>query len=258
MSVIWHNKSIGVVIGTFAAVPYIHLHLEIAKKFYPQVPILIHDDGSKQKSVLQALCQKYGVELYAAPKRRERWGVGDLCSFYEGLLFAERKNLNLLVKFSRRFIPLSNDWLGIIRLHEITRGKTFSHFCEHYGFGFRTECCGFDVKAWSTQIKQIKNEIDNYGGQLIEALVHEHARKVHNETNDLIYQKHYNSAPKHDGCDRYIMWPWMEEWRRTKSIRRLWHEPDTSLDYTRAAMLMGLSYTQQDFQDPNMGEGISG
>jgi len=41
-------SNIGLVIGTFAALPYVHLQLESAKRLAPGVPVLVVDDGSKQ------------------------------------------------------------------------------------------------------------------------------------------------------------------------------------------------------------------
>ena len=43
---------VAVVVGTFAAVPYVHLHLEARRRFYPEVPLLVHDDGSPKSAEL--------------------------------------------------------------------------------------------------------------------------------------------------------------------------------------------------------------
>ena len=40
------NPRVEATVGTFAAVPYIHLQLEARRRLYPHVPLLVHDDGS--------------------------------------------------------------------------------------------------------------------------------------------------------------------------------------------------------------------
>ena len=40
------RPKIAVVIGTFASVPYVHLHLELLKRNNPEVPVMVHDDCS--------------------------------------------------------------------------------------------------------------------------------------------------------------------------------------------------------------------
>jgi cephalosporin hydroxylase len=55
--------AIGLMVGTFAAVPYIHLQLEARRRLYPHVPLLVHDDGSTKRDDLQRLCAEYGCEF---------------------------------------------------------------------------------------------------------------------------------------------------------------------------------------------------
>ena len=55
--------SIGVVIGTFAAVPYIHLHLEAWRRLFPHIRLLVHDDASPEQERLRRLCAEYGCEF---------------------------------------------------------------------------------------------------------------------------------------------------------------------------------------------------
>lgn len=54
------SSRIGMIIGTFAAVPYVHLQLEARRRMYPEVPLLVHDDSSKQQERLRKLCAEYG------------------------------------------------------------------------------------------------------------------------------------------------------------------------------------------------------
>jgi hypothetical protein len=57
------QPAVGLVIGTFAAVPYIHLALESWRLNYPAIPLLVSDDGSPNRDELHALCQRYGADF---------------------------------------------------------------------------------------------------------------------------------------------------------------------------------------------------
>ena len=66
--------AVGLVVGTFAAVPYIHLHLEARRRFYPHVPLLVHDDASPAR-------QNYGnFAMSTAASLRATTRVGLLAS----------------------------------------------------------------------------------------------------------------------------------------------------------------------------------
>src|SRR4051812_17433137 len=90
---------VGMVVGTFAAVPYIHLQLEARRRFYPGVPLLVHDDGSHRVADLRKLCARYGCD-FEHNERRQPPCVGDLTAFVGGLLWADARGLDLLVKVS--------------------------------------------------------------------------------------------------------------------------------------------------------------
>src|SRR3954471_7147461 len=94
--------SVGVVIGTFAAVPYVHLHLESRARNYPHVPMLVHDDGSPRRKELQSLCERYGADFISRPTRAQPT-IGDLSAFVSGFDWAHERRFSLLVKMSRRF-----------------------------------------------------------------------------------------------------------------------------------------------------------
>jgi len=53
------QPSVGLVIATFAAVPYEHSALESRCRNYPDVPALVHEDGSPEREQLVALCARY-------------------------------------------------------------------------------------------------------------------------------------------------------------------------------------------------------
>jgi len=52
----------GLVVGTFAAVPFVHLQLEAHRRLYPHVPILVHDDASPCGAQLRRLCTDCGAD----------------------------------------------------------------------------------------------------------------------------------------------------------------------------------------------------
>ena len=96
------------VIGTFASTAYIHLQLEARRRLYPEVPLLVHDDASPAAEILQALCGAYGAGFIRTPLRLPPC-KGDLSAFARGLDWARGLGADVLVKLSRRFIPLT-DW----------------------------------------------------------------------------------------------------------------------------------------------------
>src|SRR5207253_8771607 len=78
------SPQVGMVLGTYAAVPYIHLQLEARQRFYPTVPLLVHDDGSHKIAPLRALCQQYGCDFEYNGQRQPPC-LGDLSAFVGGL-----------------------------------------------------------------------------------------------------------------------------------------------------------------------------
>lgn len=72
--------SVGVVIGTFAAVPYVHLQLESWRRNYPQTPLLVSDGASPVADELRKLCASYDAVFVSNPARL-RQTVGDLSAY---------------------------------------------------------------------------------------------------------------------------------------------------------------------------------
>src|ERR1700677_25728 len=100
--------TVGLVVGTFAAVPYVHMHLEARRRFYPDVPLIVHDDASPNQRDLRRLCADYGCEFESNDTRRPLC-IGDVSCLLGGLLWAKHIGLDIVVKMSRRFVPL-RDW----------------------------------------------------------------------------------------------------------------------------------------------------
>jgi len=125
-----HHPSLGLVIGTYGSVPYIHLHLESWIRNCRDVPVLIHDDCSPHRDQLEDLCRDYGVDFYSNPSRCGHI-VGDMMIYPHALHWAEERGLDILVKFSRRFVPVIpwQNELGLLAYK--TQQATFSGRCEH-------------------------------------------------------------------------------------------------------------------------------
>ena len=149
---------VAVVVGTFAAVPYVHLHLEARRRFYPEVPLLVHDDGSPKSAELAALCRDYGADFERNTPRLPPC-KGDLCAFAGGLAWAGENGAGLLVKMSRRFVPLGRWVDGLVVLAEESDYATYNAWTTSFNFGFRTECLALAVEEWSGMAGEIVGAI---------------------------------------------------------------------------------------------------
>ena len=250
------KPSVGLVIGTFAALPYIHLQLESRKRNYPDLPVLVHDDGSPIKAPLKDLCQHYGVD-FVTSKKRLRHSIGDLAAFAAGFSWAGEKKLDLLVKFSRRFIPLYNWVIELQELAFMTQYATYSSRCAHYGLGFRTECVAMHIPSWLANqvVDEIIETVRLNQGSFVEKFIHDLARKVHKDNckQNRDYEK-FGGKPKQIAA--YGDWLLSGMSRHIPRPNVLWHNYMKPKDYAKAACKYGLNYTAMDFADPNSGYGL--
>jgi hypothetical protein len=252
------DPSVGVIIGTFAALPYVHLHLESWKRNFPSVPVLVHDDCSPQREELATLCREYGAEFYCRQKRGRKT-VGDMNTYPHGIEWAVEAGIEIVVKMSRRFIPVY-DWVpGLKRLAWESQLATYSESCRHFDFGFRTECVGFHVPSWveSGQVKNMQRLVVENRPMFVESEVHEMARVVHQEVirkcrRSALYSKKH---PRSEFSEGYAAWDIMPPRRLDRSARILWHDSHLAWDYARQADAYGLPYKESDFSDPNQGFG---
>lgn len=246
------GTSVGLVIGTFAAVPYVHLALESRRRNYPQIPVLISDDCSPKQDELRALCRSYGAEWVSNP-RRLGWPTGDLSSFYNGFEWAEGRGLTFLVKMSRRFIPLY-DWLpDFRRLASETGAATFGNECSQSGMKIRTECIGFDVRRWSDSgaAGKLRRIADSSGADLwVERFMYNLSLEVAGRPGG----PRNADAPDANGRP-FEPWSLVPSKRTTPRPDILWHNVDNAFDYCRVAVLFGLDYAVEDFADVNHGQG---
>jgi hypothetical protein len=248
---------IGLVVGTFAATPYIHLHLESWRRNYPHIPILINDDGSPRQLELNALSETYGVE-FKTNKERYRRTVGDLSAYVNGLQWAKDCGINLLVKMSRRFLPLFNWVPDLQRLAYESQYATYSNQCRHFHFGFRTECIGFHVDTWfqSGAYSKIEEQVRRNEPIFVEGFIHRLARELQSTGYSEANREFELANPRPPDADGYGVWEIMADRRTVKKPDILWHDCDQPVDYCRIAQLYGLRYTVSDFTDPNQNCGL--
>jgi hypothetical protein len=251
------RPSVGLVIGTFAAVPYIHLALESWRRNYPDIPVLVSDDGSPNWAELSELCKLYGAD-FVSYRARRRWTIGDLSSYVHGLDWAQERQLDLLVKMSRRFIPLYNWVPGLQQLAYKTQYPTYSNQCLHFNFGFRTECVGFHLASWmaSGVVARVRSRIACNEPIFVEGYLHELAREVYKHSSCGANREYEKACPRPSGADAYGVWEVMADQRTTRKDDVLWHDCNEPCDYYRAAVRYGLPYMPEEFSDPNQGYGL--
>jgi hypothetical protein len=245
---------IGLVIGTFAAVPYVHLQLEARRRLYPDVPLLVHDDDSPVGCELERLCAAYGAE-FASTLSRFTWSKGDLSAMAGGLAWARDRSLDIVVKLSRRFLPLKPWAADLATLAMESQYATYSSWTTSYNFGFRTECIGFAVEEWFALglFDEIIHAIAAPEGPFVEALIHRLAR--HAAVRNSQAARRFDEAvgqrpPERDG---YAIWPFMGTDRCAPTDNFLWHDWAKPQAYAALARQWELPYEPADFHEPNMG-----
>jgi hypothetical protein len=243
------------VIGTFAAVPYIHLQLEARRRFYPEVPLLVHDDGSHKGAALSALCRHYDCDF--EHNERRQGALGDLTAFVGGLIWAAALNVDILLKVSRRWLFRANWEPSLETLAEQSQYATFSSYTTSCDYGFRTECMGMAVAVWAKKsafLDDAMNQIIQDRKCLLEGYIHEFARKF--EQQNCETAEHWRKAhPMAEVCNGYALWKLLGTDRSEPSPDFLWHDSCGPQAYGELALEWDLPYTLDDFNDPNQGHG---
>ena len=181
------KTKIGIVIGTFGSMEYIELHLATKLKLYPNIPIIVHDDCSQDGGKLFKLCEKYGVDFYSSHKRLG-WCSGDIHAFSIGLHWGRKKGLDILVKFSRRFIPKIN---FIPKLQNLVKtGHTFGNSTDS-GHPIRTECFAVRIESWYKKHKIISKYASDNRGKIfyVESLIFCWATEIARTANYNVFDK---------------------------------------------------------------------
>lgn len=236
----------GLVIGTFGSLPYIHLSLESRKRFYHGVPTLISDDCSPSSDKLAQLCKQYGADFISNEKHMPDH-YGDLSVFVNGLHWAQQNNIDLLLKVSRRFIPLFDWSQELIEVYQQSEAATFSNICSSYNFGFRTECVGFHVPTWFNLglVQEMEAKLNaRNGGVFMEGYIHELAQKIMWKTSNKASEWFYNN-PKYKG---FYPLNFMGTSRHQPKQNLLWHDYTHPMGYMAKCQEFGLyNYKSSDF-----------
>ena len=232
-----HSPGFGAVIGTCGTPFYVELQLAALARWNP-MPALVVDDGSGDRE-LPGICAKYHAEYLPLPLHRGHW-AGDLHIFAAGLEWAERNGVTLLVKLSRRFLPLREWQSGLLSLARESNAVTFSSWSTSYGLGFRTECLGLYVPAWLPCVSALRSAAPA-GRHFVERFLHRKARMLVNGWNSVAfedYRQRHDPERKHDG---YAFWTdLMGTDRRQPPPGVLWHDAHSEEDYRAAARTLGI------------------
>lgn len=258
------NPSIGVVIGTNGSVPYIDLQLHSLININGIKHILIHDDGSNEQVQLIKLINQYNsnghkVDFYSTGTnmwhKSSVGSIGDQNCFLVGLQWAKSKNLQVLVKFSRRLIPLYNWVQPFKQLILQSDGITFSSYCYKDLFPIRTQLMGMNVKAWTNDYtigmmkKFIKMQYPVFAQYFMDSMAkvldhHNFSRRYEN------WKHQFRTGYIHSG---YVHWYDIIGTCRYNEQNRhpnvLWHMYcDQSRYLQQSQKIFGNKYTIDDFK----------
>lgn len=260
------NSSVGIVLATHAAPAFVGLHLHLLKKHESGVRVLIHDDSSPKRAELESLALQYGA-TFVSTNHRKTATVGDLSSYVEGIHWAQREGIDVVVKCSRRFI-IDRPWSQeIVSLMHNTGYATATAPCCHFGdqgFGFRSEFVALHAKSWiaSGVVQEMQGYVtrnEPYG--FPEAYYHNKAREVHSYIHPPGGNWSNSSDPNCDYTLRSdirfqrppnysayaILFGLMGLSRVSRSPNVYWHDSDGPTEYAALAAKHGLAYTAEDF-----------
>jgi hypothetical protein len=222
---------VGIVIGTFGTPAYVHMQLEARKRFYPHLPAIIVNDGNEKINEISELCKKYDAEVGMNPVHFGH-ARGDMAVFCSGLMWAEMNRLGLLVKISRRYIPLCSfhDWL--IRMASSSESNTFGAILPKYNLPIATHFLGMRVNAWL-----------QFRGRMSQYVYGEEPKIV-----DVEKRMHEWAVQISNSDERTFAGFSLTEGRPAKDRKALWRDKDSVYDYMRQATLWGLNYRPHEFK----------
>lgn len=144
---------IGQVFGTAGTPPYIHLQLEMSKRMFgDSIPTLVANDGDDAEAEkVRALAEQYGVEFRNWPSIGH--ANGDVKIFHESMLWAQERGIDVVAKFSRRFVPLISWRHGLQYLASANPDVCFFTRTHEDKIGglFRTDAIAYRVRLLDTE-----------------------------------------------------------------------------------------------------------
>lgn len=238
----YSNINLGVVVTTYGSYEYIKLQIYCLKYIAHVDNILIVDDFSNEQKQLKELCSKNGVDFISTPRKLPYevnvGSNGDTAGFYYGLRWAKEKNINLLVKLSRRLIPYFDWTKNLIDLAKKSDAITFSSYCERDKFNIRTECMGMYVPAWSENfvLNSIAQTVNNDLIVFAEYWFHEIAKILSYKNESKKWKKFEHNQNLGYLRSGYALWLDILGTNRYNKDNRnekvLWHMYSTKEDYT--------------------------
>lgn len=241
--------TLALMVTTYGTPTYVHLHLEAAKRFAPGIRVLVHDDASPDYPKLLSLCQDFGATLVSTPFTFGK-NSGDLASYPAGLLWAHQHGIDLLVKMSRRWLPL-RPWTEELRnLAVESQCATYSGECRHYRFNFRTECVAMHVPSWLRHLGIIRELIHTKQRGFVEHDLHCIAKTIwaHSSKTSREWLQRTTQDLQLPGSIGYCCWGFVNGDRHQRSEEHLWHDIDDEDRYHEVAKSWGLPYALEDFR----------
>ena len=245
------QPSVLLVIETFGAIPFVHLHLESRRRFYPDVPVIVHDGGSVEAEGLQEMCVAYGAHLFS-PRASLEPDSADLSAALLAIQSARQLGLDLAVKMSRAFVPFTN-WVPQLQ-DAAYRTQYATYGCPGEDVGLRSECIAFHAASWASGDFEARMEQAIHAGPPgvgpAGNFLHDLARVVQAGARSEAHAAFERLYPREPSAGGYGDWPWLglEPGRPRSSF--LWREADSARDYHRLAVAYGMSYRYEDYLGP--------
>lgn len=228
------------VIGTFGSVPYVHLQLEARRRLYPALPLLVHDDASSSTDALRDLCASYGAAFETNgldQGGRLTKGSGDLSTFVGGLQFAAEQGARLLVKLSRRCVPIRDFRRSLRRAagpgEAPIIGAPYARLK-----AVQTQFVALRTAAWMSTTPRC-------------ALIQLIGRARAGGKPGLFVEGVLARIAAESQCGDAAL-PWLNPWSFAaypgrKHQRYYWHSSHSLADYAELAGTWGLDYSEADF-----------
>jgi hypothetical protein len=217
------------------------MQLEILKHYQCVDDILVFDDCSSEAARLKELADTYSSD-FAQTMERQGHHPGDVCAFITGLLWAKEKNLDYLVKISRRFIIL-DDWMTEL-LKILIKEKTETTV----SFPLHTRRRGQKVRCISTC--WIALHVDSWCDNMLDDIRH-----VYNTAYDGHIEKRFMHMSRmldtKMGKKRALPYYLFDVYKE-KQKESLWKLNANPKLYFEISTQLGLSYCESDFTN-NLG-----
>ena len=239
------NPTVGVVIGTYGSIAFIELQLYYLIIVNKIRNVLIYDDCSPQQNELKLLAQKYNVDFYSTQKpmfcQEDIGSLREQNIFFQGLLWAKQKGIDILVKLSCSLIPCDNWVDNLIKLAKQTDAVAFTSWCEKDQFNCRTQGIALSVNVFSQQypLYNFQYLIENNICVFAEYWMHELIKTISYQNKSekwKNYIENNNFGYKHSG---YAIWQDFLGTNRyntdNRSIKTLWHMYSSASDYLAEA-----------------------